>query len=233
MSAAAGTRTAQRGDGCESLAARADRARPAPVRRALGGTASPARRSSSTRSTCSRGWRAAPPPRSRTRWTSSASGAIARALTRGFVPDSLPELDGYEMGLRVRAGRAPARRRRPVRRVGAAPRRPGAAGRRRGRQGGRDRGAERHDALLHRGPQLGQREPRRGAAPGQRDAAQPAAERHLRDRLPRLARRRRAALRQRRPPAPRCCCAPVARPASRRPRPAAGDRATGRYEDTR
>ncbi len=81
---------------------------------------------------------------------------IARALTLGFVPESLPELPGYETGLLY----APAANEATGGDVyGAWPlagrRQRGRAGRRRGREGRRDRGAQRDGAVLHRGPELG------------------------------------------------------------------------------
>ena len=85
---------------------------------------------------------------------------IARSLTRGFVPDSLPELTGYEVGLLYEpAARQPAGG--DLYGAWALPRGEVArAGGRRGRQGSRDRRPERHGALLHRGAQLGLRRAR-------------------------------------------------------------------------
>ena len=90
---------------------------------------------------------------------------VARALTRGFVPDSPPAVDEYETAALYEPAGGRDRRRRRVRPVEAARRRPRAADRRRGRQGRRRRGQQRHDALLRRGAQLGRRRARRDAGP--------------------------------------------------------------------
>ena len=58
---------------------------------------------------------------------------IARALTLGFVPESLPELPGYETGLLYSPAAGRAHGRRPLRRLAAPERRRGAPDRRRGR----------------------------------------------------------------------------------------------------
>ena len=87
---------------------------------------------------------------------------IARALTLGFVPESLPRAARLRdrAALRARGGRGDRRRR--VRRLAAsATAKRGGAGGRRGRQGRGDRRAQRDGALLHRGPQLGRAVARR------------------------------------------------------------------------
>ena len=81
---------------------------------------------------------------------------IARALTLGFVPESLPKLPGLRDGPPVRARRQRGHGRRRLRRLAGRRRRQrGGAGGRRGRQGRGDRRAQRDGALLHRGAQLG------------------------------------------------------------------------------
>ena len=155
---------------------------------------------------------------------------LARALTLGFVPESLPALAGLRDRPSLRARARRAHRRRRVRRLDAPRRRHRRARRGRGRQGRRERGAVGHGALLRRGAQLGHALARRRARAGQRDAHGPAAAGHLRDRL-----LRRVARRPRPPaagPAPATCrpstcraraCAPWSRTASRsesRARPA-------------
>ncbi len=96
---------------------------------------------------------------------------IARALTLGFVPESLPGAAGLRDRAALLARRGRAHRRRPLRRLAAAGRRGGPADRRRGRQGRGDRGAERDGALLRGGAQLGRELAGRGAHPDQLDAA--------------------------------------------------------------
>ncbi len=131
--------------------------------------------------------------------TRAADRACADARLRARRPARAARMGA---GPSVRARGAPARRRRRVRRLGGAGARARPAGWRRVRQGGGDRRAERHDAVLHRGAQLGLRFPGRDAAPGEHAAPRAAAERQLRDRLLRPAHQLRAALRERRPRAP-------------------------------
>ena len=147
--------------------------------------------------------------------------ALADARLRAGV--AAGSCRGYETGLLYAPAARRADRRRPLRGLAAAERGGRRAGGRRRGQGRRDRRAERDGPLLRRGAQLG-----RGVA-GARCSTQtnamlhgPAAERHLRDRVPRRADAG-GRCAGRAPATCRRCTCPAARAARAR-----GDRAAAR-----